>query len=93
MCAAGARGAREARFFPILTQNLILSGVFEVTFVDMTNRLAAIHQKRQNIHVFARRGRAVRAKWNFFSWINFIHQDGSNEVSHTPGKVREVCLQ
>ena len=44
MCAAGARGAREARYFPILNQNLILRGVFEVTFVDMTNRLAAMQQ-------------------------------------------------
>ena len=47
MCAAGARGAREAKFFPILNQNWILRGVFEVTFVDMTNRLAAMQQKGQ----------------------------------------------
>ena len=43
--------------------------------------------------ILARCGRAVRAKRDFFSWINFFCQDGSNEVSHVHGRVREVCLQ
>ena len=47
--ALRARGAREARFFLFLKQNWILRGVFEVTFVDMTNRLAAMQQKGQNM--------------------------------------------
>ena len=38
-----------------------------------------------------RRGRAVHANQDFFSRINFFCQDGSKEVSHTPGRVREVC--
>ena len=34
----------------------------------------------------------ARAKRDFFSWINFFCQDGSNEVSHVHGKGREVCF-
>ena len=42
--------------------------------------------------IFARCGRAARAKRDFFSWIDFFCQDGSNEVSHVHGKGREVCF-
>ena len=37
----------------------------------------------------APRARA-RAKRDFFSWIDFFCRDGSNEVWHAPGPVREV---
>ena len=41
-------------------------------------------------HVFARYGRAGCAKRDFFSWISFFCQDGSNEVSRAPGRGRQV---
>ena len=28
----------------------------------------------------------------FFWWFNFFCRDGSNEVSHAPGWIREVCF-
>ena len=34
----------------------------------------------------------MRAKRDFFSRIKFFFRDGSNEVSHAPGRVREVCF-
>ena len=33
-------------------------------------------------HIFAHCGRVVRVKRDLCSWINFVCQDGSNEVSH-----------
>ena len=32
------------------------------------------------------------AKRDFFLWIKFFFRDGSNEVSHAPGWVPEVCF-
>ena len=40
-------------------------------------------------HFYALRARGV-CEAGFFSWINFFFRDGSNEVSHAPGRVREV---
>ena len=43
-------------------------------------------------NTFSRAAGARARSGIFFSWIDFFCRDGSNEVSHAPGRVREVCF-
>ena len=87
--ALRACGAREVDFyhelnfftktFKLFYWSEALQSHFEVAYVVSVTRFCALRAR-------------ARAKRDFFSWIDFFCRDGSNEVSHAPGRVPEVCF-